>query len=102
MLNPEIQRGLQRAGFVPLPFMALSPQSVPSQGTFSLSWTASASRYYQVEYSPDLFNWFFVPGFVQATNGGSFTWFDTGPPVTASLPVATPQRFFRVFQLGSP
>jgi hypothetical protein len=66
----------------------------------SLSWTASASRFYQVEYSPDLSTWAFSPGFVQSTNSGPFNWLDTGPPVTVSAPLTTPQRFYRVFQLG--
>ncbi len=101
MANAEIQRGLQRAGFVTLPFMAVNtPQPLPAQGAMSLSWTASSNRYYQVEYSPDLLTWSFSPGFVQATNNGPFNWLDTGPPVTVSLPFTTPARFYRVFQLG--
>jgi hypothetical protein len=100
MQNAEAQRGLQRAGFVQLPFMALAPESLPAQGALSLSWTASASRFYQVEYSPDLSTWAFSPGFVQSTNSGPFNWLDTGPPVTVSAPLTTPQRFYRVFQLG--
>ena len=44
MQNAEVQRGLQRAGFVPLPFMALNLQPLPAQGAFDLSWNASASR----------------------------------------------------------
>jgi hypothetical protein len=102
MQNAEIQRGLQRAGFVPLPFMATSLQAQPAQAGMNLSWTASAGRFYQVEYSPDLFTWAFSPGFVQATNSGTFNWLDTGPPVTVSAPAATPLRFYRVFQLGTP
>jgi hypothetical protein len=102
MQNPEIQRGLQRAGFVSLPFMALNFQPVPAQGAFSLSWLASTGRYYQVEYSPQLFSWLFSPGFVFATNSGVFTWLDSGPPATVSLPAASTQRFYRVFQLGAP
>jgi hypothetical protein len=102
MQNAEVQRGLQRAGFVPLPSVALSLQALPAQGAFDLAWNASASRYYQVEYSPDLLTWASSPGFVQATNSGTFDWLDTGPPATVSAPAATPQRFYRVFQLGSP
>jgi hypothetical protein len=101
MANAEIQRGLQRAGFVTLPFMAVStPQPLPAQGAISLSWTASSNRFYQVEYSPDLFTWQFSPGFVQATNDGVFTWLDTGPPVTVAAPFTVSQRFYRVFQMG--
>jgi hypothetical protein len=102
MQNPEVQRGLQRAGFVPLSFMALDLQALPALGALDLAWNASVSRYYQVEYSPDLFTWAASPGFVQATNTGTFNWLDTGPPLTVSAPAATPQRFYRVFQLGSP
>ena len=102
MQNAEVQRGLQRAGFVPLPSVALQPQALPAQGAFDLAWNASASRYYQVEYSPDMFTWAASPGFVQATNTGAFNWLDTGPPVTVSAPASTPQRFYRVFQVGSP
>ena len=102
MQNVEVQRGLQRAGFVPLPFVPLNIQPVPAQGAFNLSWTASSNRYYQVEYSPQLQTWAASPGFVQATNPGTFNWLDAGPPATASAPSNSPQRFYRVFQLGAP
>jgi hypothetical protein len=102
MRNPEVQRGLQRAGFVTLPSIVLNAQTVPAESAFNLSWNASAGRYYQVEYSPGLFTWAASPGFVQATNSGTFNWLDTGPPTTVSAPATNPQRFYRVFQLGSP
>jgi len=102
MRNPEVQRGLQRAGFVALPFLSLNLQPVPALGAFDLWWNASASRSYQVEYSPQLLTWTASPGFVLATNTGVFNWLDTGPPATASPPAAAPQRFYRVFQLGPP
>jgi hypothetical protein len=102
MQNAVVQRGLQRAGFISLPSVALQPQPLPAQGAFELAWNASAGRYYQVEYSPDTFTWGASPGFVQATNTGPLAWLDTGPPVTVSVPSVTPQRFYRVFQLGSP
>jgi hypothetical protein len=102
MQNAEVQRGLQRAGFVTLPFLGLSLQPVPAQGAIELSWIASSNRYYQVEYTPNLLSWFASSGFVQATNDGTFNWLDTGPPVTVSLPYTAPERFYRVFQLGSP
>jgi hypothetical protein len=102
MQNPEVQRGLQRAGFVPLPSMALNIQPAPALGAFNLWWDAAANRSYQVEYSPQLLTWTASPGFVLATNTGTFNWLDTGPPITVSPPATTPQRFYRVFQLGSP
>ena len=100
MQNAEVQRGLQRAGFVTLPYVSLNIQPVPAQGSFNLSWKSSAGKYYQVEYSPDLFTWAASPGFVQATNAGTFNWLDSGPPATGSAPATVPQRFYRVFQLG--
>jgi hypothetical protein len=102
MQNAEVQRGLQRAGFVTLASVALNPQALPAQGAFDLAWNASANRYYQVEYSPNLLEWAGSPGFVQATNNGTFDWLDTGPPATVSPPASTPQRFYRVFELGPP
>lgn len=102
MQNAEVQRGLQRAGFVSLPFVTLSPEWLPAQGAFSVSWSGASNRFYQVEYSPDLLTWAAWPGFVQATNNGTFTWLDTGAPVTVSPPFATPRRFYRVFQIGGP
>jgi hypothetical protein len=102
MQNIEVQRGLQQAGFVPLPFVALDIQPVPAQGAYNLSWNGSAGRYYQVEYSPTLFTWAGSPGFVQATNSGTFNWLDAGPPNTISSPATNSQRFYRVYQLGTP
>ncbi len=102
MQNAEVQQGLQRAGFVPLPFVALNLQPVPAQSAYNVSWNASAARSYQVEYSPQLLTWGASPGFVQATNGGTFNWLDAGPPATVSAPATVPQRFYRVFQLGTP
>ena len=102
MQNPEVRRGLQRAGFVALPFMSLNLQPVPALGAFDVGWSATSNRSYQVEYSPQLLTWASSPGLVLSTNDGAFNWLDTGPPVTASAPTLTPQRFYRVFQLGSP
>jgi hypothetical protein len=102
MQNAEVQRGLQRAGFVPLPFVGVSLQPLPALSAFDLSWNASTGAYYQVEYSSQLFTWAASPGFVQATNGGTFNWLDAGPPATVSPPATVPQRFYRVFQLGAP
>ena len=102
MQEAVVQRGLQRAGFVPLPFVALRLQPMPAQNAISLAWDASAGLAYQVEYSTDLVSWFASPaGHVVAT-GPTATWTDTGPPGTAAAPIAVPQRFYRVFQFGSP
>jgi hypothetical protein len=102
MQCPEVRRGLQRAGFVSLPSMSLNLQPVPALGAFDLSWDATASRSYQVEYSPQLLTWSASPGFVLATNSGIFNWLDSGPPLTVIPPATAPQRFYRVFQLGPP
>jgi hypothetical protein len=100
--NPEIQRGLQSAGFVSLPFVQVAVQAQPSQNTVTLTWAAGTNRTYQVEYSPDLFTWFTAPtGEVTATNSVA-SWTDSGPPSTTALPFGVPQRFYRVFQFGPP
>src|ERR1035437_2537277 len=102
MQNAEIQRGLQQAGFVALPFMALKIQALPAQNVFSLAWDASAGRTYQVEYSPDLVSWFASPTGEVIATGPTASWTDSGPPDTAAMPFTVPQKFYRVFQFGSP
>jgi hypothetical protein len=102
MQNEEIQRGLQRAGFVSLPFMALRIQALPVQNAVSLAWDASAGRTYQVEYSTDLISWFASPTGEVIATGSTASWTDSGPPDTAAMPFTVPQRFYRVFQFGSP
>ncbi|HEY5914338.1 MAG TPA: glucoamylase family protein [Verrucomicrobiae bacterium] len=102
MQNPEVQRGLQRAGFIPLAFVDPSLQALPD-GAFNLAWMASAGRSYQVEYSPELITWTASSlGFAQASASGLFNWVDDGPPATVSAPSTAPQRFYRVFQVGQP
>jgi hypothetical protein len=102
MRNPEIQRGLQLAGFVPLPTMAVSVSVTPAQNTVTLTWNSKPGRTYQVEYSPDLTTWFASPtGEVTAT-GSTASWTDSGPPATASAPFGVAEKFYRVFQFGSP
>jgi hypothetical protein len=102
MQNEEVQRGLQRAGFVSLPFMALRIQALPVQNAVSLTWDASAGRTYQVEYSPDLITWFASPTGEVIATGTTASWTDSGPLDTAPMPFTVPQRFYRVFQFGSP
>jgi hypothetical protein len=102
MQNAEIQRGLQRAGFVSLPFMALRIQALPVQNAVSLAWDASAGRTYQVEYSPDLVTWFASPTGEVIATGSTASWTDSGPPGTTALPFSDTARFYRVFQFGSP
>ena len=94
MKNAEIQRGLQAAGFVSLPFVGLNINALPAQNTFTLSWSAAPGRTYQVEYSPDLTTWFSAPnGEVTATNSTA-SWTD-GYPFNS-------QKYYRVFQFGHP
>jgi hypothetical protein len=101
--NAEFQRGQQRAGFVPVPFVALnSPQPQPAQNRLTLSWPATIGRTYQVEYSPDLVNWFISPGGEVTATNATASWTDSGPPGTPVLPLTAPQQFYRVFQFGSP
>lgn len=102
MQNPEIQRGLQKAGFVSLPYVLLNLQSQPVQSLIGLVWDATPGRTYQVEYSTDLNSWFASPtGEVTAT-GSTASWTDSGPLSTAAPPFAVPTRFYRVFQFGTP
>ena len=102
MRNEEIQRGLQRAGFVPLPSKAASLQVLPDQNALSLAWNAQAGRTYQVEYSPDLSSWVASPTGQLIAGGPAASWTDSGPPATVTIPFAVPQRFYRVFQFGYP
>jgi hypothetical protein len=102
MQNQEIQRGLAQAGFVSLPFVTLAAQALPSQDNVTLSWNSQNGRTYQVEYSPDLVAWFASPNGEVVATGSTASWTDSGPPGTATVPFSVPQRFYRVFQFGSP
>lgn len=102
MQNEEVQRGLQRAGFVALPSMAATLQTVSNQNAFSLSWIAQSNRTYQVEYSPDLETWFASPTGELIASGTNASWTDGGPPATTTLPFTATKRFYRVIQFGSP
>ncbi|MGA9779082.1 MAG: glucoamylase family protein [Verrucomicrobiia bacterium] len=102
MQNPEIQQGLQEAGFVSLPFEALTAQAQLASNTVTLTWAATSNRTYQVEYSTNLLSWFTVPtGEITATNSIA-SWTDTGPPGTFTVPFSDTARFYRVFQYGTP
>jgi hypothetical protein len=98
----EIQRGLKRAGFVSLPFVAPTVEAMRDQNAVKLTWNAPAGSTYRVGYSTDLVSWFASPtGEVNAT-GPTADWTDSGPPDTAAKPFNVPQRFYRVFQFGFP
>jgi hypothetical protein len=92
MQNPEVQRGLQQAGFVALPFEQLAIQAQPAQSTVTLTWPATAGRSYQVEYSTNLLYWYTSPTEVTATNSVA-SWTDT---------LGASQKFYQVFQYGTP
>ena len=50
----------------------------------------------------NLINWFTSPtGAVTATNTTA-SWTDTGPPDTLWVPLTDAERFYRVFQYGTP
>jgi hypothetical protein len=101
--NAEVQRGLQRAGFVPLPFIASTLlRTVPDQNAVNLAWNASPGRTYQVEYSPDLDFWFLSPSGELTATGPAASWTDNGPLGTPTPPLSAAQRFYRVFQYGPP
>jgi hypothetical protein len=102
MQDPEVQRGLARAGFVQLPSVPVGLVAQPSQNTVTLSWNAQVGRTYQVEYSADLNLWYAAPsGEVVATNTVA-SWTDAGPPDTPTPPFGADERFYRVIQHGTP
>lgn len=102
MQNPEIQKGLQQAGFVALPFEPLAIQAQSDENMITLTWPATTGRTYQVEYSTNLISWFTSPtGEITATNSTA-SWTDSGPPGTATPPFGASERFYRVFQYGTP
>jgi len=102
MKNREIQRGMNQAGFVSLPFIAVSASAQPALNTVTLIWNAVAGRTYQVEYSPDLVTWFASSTGEVTASGPTAGWTDSGPPASSSAPFGATQRFYRVFQYGPP
>jgi hypothetical protein len=102
MQNTAVQTGLQRAGFVNLPYVPVSLQALPQQNAVTVSWNALPGRTYQVEDSSDLMSWFVSPSGYVLASGTNASWTDTGPPGTAALPFSVGNRFYRVFQYGSP
>lgn len=102
MQNDVVQRGLQRAGFIPLSFVAPQLQALPVQNAISLAWDGEAGRNYQVEYSTDLTAWFASPTGGLVASGSTVAWIDHGPPDTTTVPTTTRQKFYRVFQFGLP
>lgn len=102
MQNPEVQRGLQRAGFVNLPFLPSSVLASAAQNTVTLDWNAVSNRTYQVEYSPDLMSWFGAPTGEVTASAATASWTDNGPPGTASTPFSTGERFYRIYQFAAP
>ena len=102
MQNQRVQNGLLRAGFVSLPFVSLRLQAQPVENSVAIVWDSQPGRTYQVEYSPDLAKWSASPTGQVVAAGPTAAWTDSGPPATTAFPFSAPQRFYRVFQLGSP
>lgn len=98
MQSAIVQRGLQRAGFVPLEFTAANLALEPAQSSVLLNWSAPTGGAYQVEYSPDLTTWFASPTGDLSLPGPGGTWIDNGPPATTIAPFSVSNRFYRVFQ----
>ena len=102
MQNDVVQRGLQRAGFVPLRFAAPSLELQPAQNAVSLNWASPTGGTYQVEYSPDLSTWFNSPTGDLSVPGPGAAWTDSGPPATTANPFSVGNRFYRVVKFGPP
>ncbi len=100
MRDPAVERGLLRAGFAPLPFVRPVLEALPGQEALRLVWDATIGSVFQVEYSPDLTSWFGSPTGELSASGPNVIWTDDGPPGTPSVPLAVPQRYYRVFQFG--
>jgi hypothetical protein len=97
MGSPEIQRGLERAGFTPVQFV--SPGIRKEESGVLIEWDAAEMASYQVEYSANLDLWLHSPtGFLVGT-ASRLEWKDDGPPATDKAPEEVGQRFYRVFEI---
>jgi hypothetical protein len=101
MQGAEIQRGLQAAGFTQLPFVTAEIQRGPTTN-MTLTWASTVNRSYQVEYSPNLMDWFISPTGLRTASGTTLNWIDSGPPGTDASPLLSPSRYYRVFRFGPP
>jgi hypothetical protein len=73
--------------------------ALPEAGRLLVEFTSVPGARYAIEYSPNLEQWFLVPGEILA--GGTRTqWIDAGPPSTSATPTTETQRFYRVVLLG--
>ncbi len=68
-------------------------------GVVVLSWPSVATKWYRIQYTNDLTNWYYSPVPIQAV--ANFTqWRDTGAPFTHEAPGAS--RFYRVMEIPTP
>lgn len=75
--------------------VSLAPPSVSlSIGSVTLSWPTTVGVHYQVEWSPDLNQWFAIATPTQA-GSGMMSWADNGSQ-TGSIPTMDTQRFYRL------
>ncbi|MHB9008979.1 MAG: glucoamylase family protein, partial [Limisphaerales bacterium] len=102
MRVPEIRRGLERAGFVPVTSVSATITAEPLAGPFTVTWPTTVGVRYQVEYSPDLERWWASPTGTLTAEESPLSWLDAGPPATETLPRSVPRRFYRVFEWGPP
>jgi hypothetical protein len=71
------------------------PAKMLANGTFRVEFASINGKTYYVQYSSDMVNWNTAfPGIMGS--GQHMQWIDSGPPGTASLPVASVARFYRV------
>lgn len=102
MKNPEIQRGLQRAGFLKLAYAPPALEVNPADRSFRLAWEGTNGRGYQVEYSTDLAVWRFALASIITATNTTPEWNGSAGVSAAQAEGLDHQMFFRVLQFGTP
>ncbi len=69
-------------------------------GEILLTWASVPNRWYRIQYSDDLTNWYYSTIFIQAS-ANQTQWRDNGPPFTRAAPAPT-GRFYQVSETTVP